>query len=410
MRGWKTTCVGIVATLAGGAAAQDALVRTPEARQVEVAATISIRQSDPGWFVFLVYRGPYWKAGTEFESVRSYLEEHGITGPMIARYSRNPMSPAETAPYVEIGSFVDEAHEPRPPFEKAWRNVQTAACMIIEDRAATTRRDYTAIAKWIDRRGYRAAGPVTEIYHHGASTGGAKRIRTEIHVALDISGSLSNIATPEPSPESAKSPSQEVRHGLDTRVSHPLKTGATGLDAAESSPEARSSAPTAPPLEPEVTLSELVDAGRFDEVAGRVVPLDRDLSGAMQIWLGQIVFRVGAIAKGVERVSPKDALPIRGIGDALRRRYRVASANLELNPLDHAVVHVDTRHDAHAAEKRAVMHRLDALMSRIALGTIEVEDVKTKTVDILRQIQELTQPPADRQREPDKDGTVANPM
>jgi len=105
------------------------------------------------------------------------------------------------------------------------------------------------------------------------------------------------------------------------------------------------------------------------------MPDDRPVPRAHQLWLGQVVFRIGAAAKGIARVYPGQETEVAAFSEAISRRYKKASVEFAMDPLRHAVVRVDSRNDPDAAVKNAIMHDLDSLLARIGQRSMDSEAV-----------------------------------
>lgn len=140
-------------------------------------------------------------------------------------------------------------------------------------------------------------------------------------------------------------------------------------------------------------VRELLATERFDRVAEQLMPDGLAIPSAVQLWLGQLVFRIGAIAKGIEQVYPGEERIAVAMADAITRRYKKVSVGFELDPLDQVVVRVDILKDSFAAQRRAIMHDVDKLLGRIAFRSISADAAVNDLADIIQRVQDFVSPP-----------------
>jgi len=138
-----------------------------------------------------------------------------------------------------------------------------------------------------------------------------------------------------------------------------------------------------------VPVKDLIAARRFDLIAEQRLPGPDAIPQTLRLWLGQLVFRIGAAAKGIKQIYPSDSREVTELGDAVTRRYKSVSAGFRLDPLAQAVVRVDPQTDPLAAEKRAIMRDIDALLGGIALRSVDVEETTRQLADIVQRTQNL---------------------
>jgi hypothetical protein len=153
-----------------------------------------------------------------------------------------------------------------------------------------------------------------------------------------------------------------------------------------------SSAATSQPLtrsEPVGSVKELVQQQRFNRIAELLMPPDVPFPQAFQLWFGQVVFRIGAIAGGIAQVYPEEKTAVTALSEAIRRRYDSISVDFALDPRDQPVLRVDPQSDRYAARKRAIMHELDTILGGIALTRLDAGAAEGQLIDIVQRVYDL---------------------
>lgn len=330
---------------------------------------IVLKNIDPARVVYLEHTGPYWTVGPLFKQVREAMTEHNEIGPMFARYLADPtLVPAESL-RTEVGFVAQGNWTPEPPLKTAQREGEQVVSIIVEGSYGTTTRAYALLHDWISRQGFEAVGPLIEWYPsppRGASPG-AHRTEIQIPVRRD---SVAAVATSEP-----KFAAVFPRKTDDTSV-----TSGVGVDDSTATVS----------TEPLYPIKDLIDSSRFDRVAEQLIPADRPMSAGMQIWFGQVVFRINAVAKGIEQTYPGGSPQATALSEAIVQRYRQAPASSKVDPLAQAVVRVDTHSDPQSAQKRSIVRDLDNLLGQVALRTVEPQSALDRLCDLLQRTQDLT--------------------
>lgn len=405
-------------------------VPAPESSQMPKAApakstpapaegAVAVKRTDPVQLVFVEHRGPYWGVGPALARVREYMVKHVQIGPMFVRYLDDPLGAGQGPLRAQVGFVAKDSHRPEPPFKSIQRGRELVAYMVVEGRSSAPRRDYPVVREWIQAHGYVAAGPVTEIYETAPPDRRAGPQRTEIQVTLravhpgETRGARSIVAAPPvPSPvvlrqtttpgasqgeigrmlvhadtttprsDVATGPNVEAKPGAITGIRPGESTDTVVAEASKLSIDAGEAGRTEP-------VGKLMAAGQFDRIARQLMPDGRDIHGSHQLWLGQLVFRIGAVAKGIQQVYPGEEQVAGMMADAVTRRYKKTSAAFQADPLDHAVVRVDVRTDPLANQKRAIMRDVDTLLGRIALRSVGAEAATQELAEILQRVQDL---------------------
>ncbi len=374
-------------------AAQDQPARPATASSLPAVA---VREIEPARLVFMEHVGPYWTVGPLFARVRTYMLKHGQSGPIFLRYPENPWRASAGSLRARIGFLTREDHSPVPPFKITKRQRERVAWMVVKGRSPLRRQDYAYIHQWVEANGYEAAGPVTEI--HDIAPPGRALTRPHTQLQVSLVGPVS-----ESTEHDSDDDSIEVTTTADdviTLTDEPVDAGiiesaetATDDSAASTTPAEETAAQMDDSRHQSVEpVCELMAAGRFDRIAEQLMPDDCDIPAGLQVWLGQVVFRIGAAAKGIEQLDPDGEHVAARMADAIIDRYREVSVNFELDPLDQAVVRVDVWNDPLGLGKRAVMRELDMLLGRIAfhrVGPLDAGAVTDELAGIVQRVQDL---------------------
>ena len=381
--------------------------------------TVAVKRIDPVQLVFVEHHGPYWAVGPALARVREHMLKHAQAGPMFVRYLTDPLDAGQRSLSAQVGFVAKGGHRPEPPFEGVQRSNELVAYTVVEGRSPAPRRDYPVIREWIQAHGYVVAGPVTEIYETTPPDRTAGPQRTEIQVTLRAVQPGENLgvrpivgAPPTPVPvllrqttipgasdvkvgkievhadattsesEAATGPDVEPKPGASTEIRQEESTGTVVAEASTLS----IGVGEAGRIEP---VRQLIATGQFDRIAEQLMPEGRVIPDSDQLWLGHVVFRIGAVAKGIQQVYPRETRVAGAMADAVTRRYKKISAGFQADPLGQAVVRVDVQTDPLADRKRAIMRDVDSLLGRIAFRSVGAEAATDELAEILQRVQDL---------------------
>ena len=342
------------------------------ARAAEVAAPtatpeIVLKHTDPARVVFLEHTGPYWTVGPLFKQVREAMAEHNESGPMFARYLADPTVATAVSLRTEVGFVTRGDWQPNPPLKIAQRDGEQVVSLVVEGSYGTTTRSYPLMHDWVSTHELEAVGPVIELYPSPQKGAPSGTYRTEIQIPVRRASSALS-ARPEPK-DGAVFP----------RNTDETLTQSEGDD----STDAESNEPLYP-------IKDLVDSSRFDRLAEQLVPTHRPMPVGMQVWFGQVVFRINAVAKGIEQTYPGGSPEVTSLSEAIVQRYRQASASSKVDPLAQAIVRVDTHSDPQSAQKRLIVRDLDNLLGQVSLKTIDAKSALDRLSDLLQRVQDVT--------------------
>lgn len=369
----STLILGILVT--GGVAAEPPAPPDDQAR-----ASATIKETEPMTAVSVGHAGPYWSLGKAFEKVREYMSSHELEGPLFVRYSRAPAT-GSGAISMEVGCLISGKHEADAPFKSAaWKKRQTVSTQVEAGKVHLS-RVCAQLNAFSQTKGYETLGPVIEIHperNHAAE--GSRYAEVQMPVR----------PIPKDAVEAQPS-SPGVSAETETGKGPPhAETPEASLDA--SSPDV-TVVPTKPMAKPKSRLAplrpipELVKEKKFDLIAEQLLPDAERIHPELQIWVGQVVFRIRALGKGARKVFPKEAAKLTRLTDPIAARYKAVSVNFAEDPLAEAVVRVDNEGDPGASGKEAVVRDLDRLLARVAVKSVDTDAALATLIEIVGRAQ-----------------------
>lgn len=358
----------------------NALAATSGVRPDPPRTSITIRQTELATVVFREHIGPYWTVGPLYQQVADYMLEHEQTGPMYARFDRDPTGSDAAALRTEVGFVAEPGHHATPPFLTKRQNSEWVAVMIVEGSRSRTLRHYPAISAWITSQGYTRVGPIVEIYH-------SKSERPSDKVAAVDLTEIRMVIQPPTAERHAVPDTDPATGSKITQVSIP---SATAVRLEVEGPALDETQPD--PIQPSTTdssIAELVLARRFDDMANRMLPNDCTVSGEIRIWLGQIVLRLNAVSNGVDQLYPDNNATIRALCEAVRRRYGELPAAPDFDARDYSVMSPGRPIGRDALTRQSVSRRIDRLLGRIATRAISPDDILEELSSLVQQVSEV---------------------
>ncbi|MBI3835019.1 MAG: GyrI-like domain-containing protein [Planctomycetes bacterium] len=130
-----------------------------------------------------------------------------------------------------------------------------------------------------------------------------------------------------------------------------------------------------------ITISHLLDTENYTSLAERIVPEAKRIHPSLQIWLGQVVFRVSAVANGMRKNYQGQADELSVFAEKLKNRYREVSKDFNLDAADR-----DPGFElgSQIADRKAqVMRNLDRLMGKIGMKTTDSDAARIELTVIL---------------------------
>jgi hypothetical protein len=271
------------------------------------------------------------------------------------------------------------------------------------DATASPGRSYAVLHAWIDSQGYSAIGPITEIYGP-LEPGKVRRQQTEIQMPIrsaeaDAPGGELQEAKVEPESAAGLEPSDRSESpGILAETGDSVDVPETSAGHADAqSPPADRRQEALPRAEetvevkraPVLPVRDLIAASEFERLAEQLLPAPEAIPQESRLWLGQLVFRISAAAKGIRHTHPDEGKDMVELGETIARRYKTVSAVFQFDPLAQAVVTVEAHGDPHAAKRGTIMRDMDALLGRIALKVVSAGEAEAQLGEILQQVQDL---------------------
>jgi hypothetical protein len=155
---WWTLCVAGQATAQPAQGEAEAKAQADEAQLLPVA-----RWFPPMNAVCIPHEGPSWRLGTSFKTIRSYMDEHDVDGPLF--YHRAAAVTSEEAPELLVGFIPTTEHEAvSPAVSRSWGWVY-AACLRVEGSLRGTAEQHALLRQWAHDHEYESTGALTEVYY-----------------------------------------------------------------------------------------------------------------------------------------------------------------------------------------------------------------------------------------------------
>lgn len=356
--------------------------------------------------------GPYWSLATKFDELANYMQAHDQPGPMFTRYVDKPTVAPKDGPRTEIGFVLTGQFSPGPPYRtEAWP-ARLVATTTTEGTFTSPSRYYAILNTWAEAHGYIAVGPMVEFYPLVSDSDSAARAFDlqlpvqKVEATLSTKNSGGTDRTPARSP--ASPPPADVEGKSEASLAAPPDDDDPAAPAIpEQQPDKKSSETQSPHESPATSVNLPTPvAGRavaapiavlfaeqeFDQVAFRLMPAERPVPGDKQVWLGQVVYRIKAIARGIHSDGAAQAERLGALAAAMERRYKTVSSEFTGDPLAGPVVSAGRVGDPDAERQRAIMRDLDALLGRIAVGGIQPDEVSKELTELIERVDELLHP------------------
>lgn len=384
---------------------------SPAARTFDLPV-VEVKEAPASTVVYLEQVGAYWRLGPAFARVADYMQAHGQTGPahpMYARFCGHPLKATSAACVTEVGFVAsperkdhpDDAPEVEAPFQTARRAQQLVASIVVEGPVISTLRYYTPLLAWIDAHGYIPLGPITEVYLSGVGANVRGQRQTEIQISISPRGG-------SPKPEStAGSELNSDHHPLSVQAMPATPVDPKGTQTPTPDSMAREVATSimpestvtpsvesepVQPVQPVQPVHDLAAQGRWDRVAEQLMPDGFVVPTSQQVWFSQVVFRLGALERGIRHLYPDQEHAVVAFAQAVTERYDTVSKTFTLDPLAQTVVSIDPQGDPTAFKQRALLRELDALLGRVAVKAVGPEDALESLTDLIQRVQNLVHP------------------
>lgn len=313
----------------------------------KAAAQVELKPTPGGRFIYLEADGPYWEAGATIAKIQDLMTAHQQTGPINVRYSGDPSADSGGARKAKIGFIAAGAFVIEAPFREQEVEPVAAAGMVIEGFQGATVQSIPTIKNWIQSQGLEPSGLVVELIN---GLGDAKKpAKSEMFIAVR-------------QPRNQAKPTE--------------------------SPDTKSEAPAKPTL-PGSVIDELWDKKDYKGIAERLIPEQPAPNKETQIWLGQLVHRVGAVSKGVLMMYPDQAAETTVLTDALVDRLTKVAPDAMSESKKQSIVRTDYRPDSLEGRRSRLVRELDMLLSKVSSRSRTPGEVSADLRRILDQVQVL---------------------
>lgn len=372
--------------------------------------TITLADTQPLRVAALEHVGPYWALGSVFDKVREAMIARDEPGPLVVRYLDDPLTTPPQQLRSEVGFILRGDDEPSEPFKALEWPPELVVELSVPGPYRYSSRYYRHLRTWALQQGLTPTGPVVELLHFSMKAAPDQSMRIEIRMPVCESEPEPPSApeeddVPAAPPESpgcaltlamASSKSPTAPSASDSTPSSKEMSGGDGEDAGAPDRRALLPASGADLDEPTakashgVALRDLIDAGRFDDLAKQLLPDDPPMSDANRAWLHQFVLRVSALARGIQKQHPDQGGWLVPLSKALIQRCEGAKSATRIDaPVERSAARGLPASDAGAERRKTIIRRLELLMGRVGMGSIEPDNVRDELVVILQEAQDL---------------------
>jgi effector-binding domain-containing protein len=382
----------------------DDATSTADPRAILLTETQAVRVAT------LDHVGPYWALGSVFDKVREAMNARGQPGPLVVRYLNDPLTTPPQQLRSEVGFVLRGDDEPPEPFKASKWPPELVVELSVSGPYRYSSRYYQRLRSWAMQQGLTPTGPIVELLHFPSEAAPDQSPRIEIRMPVCESepeplpareGDKLPVAPPE-SPGNAQalamassSESPTAPSASDVAPSSKEMSGDDEEDAGASDRRTASLA-NADLHEPAaktsrgVAIRNLIDAGRFDDLAEQMLPDDPPMSDTNRAWLQQFVLRVSALARGIQKQHPGQDGWLVPLSRALvQRNDRAKSATRAEASVERRVPRGLPASDPGAERRKAIIRRLELLMARVGMGSIEPNDVRNELALLLQEAQDL---------------------
>ncbi|MGI0149865.1 MAG: GyrI-like domain-containing protein, partial [Thermoplasmata archaeon] len=370
---------------------------------------VAVRELPAGRAAFIEHSGPYWTVGATLRRVHEQRTTSIEPIELFARFASSPLGSRSGALRAEVGYSVPSDAVAPDGFRLVDRDAELVAYLAFNAGDAPRAQHFSQLRQWIVQHGYRAVGPVTEVYSF--APGDEPSIsRVELQMTIRAANDPRIEAERRSGPVTI-----QVAQPADTNTLSPA-SAAPDLDEA---PEPRiRSAPVAEILESTTpfalavvvdppTLEEPVAGGRSPddvpaapaigrtgtepssaaesghgeverregnqgasnrcaELAKELLRHFQELSPDTRTWLGATLLRIDAIGRAL-RLASVAPNAVAACSSTLSQEYRVFHSTPFVS-----APRVPSAASARTNEQKAILRDLDGLMVRLAAKRVEI--------------------------------------
>ena len=165
-------------------------------------------------------------------------------------------------------------------------------------------------------------------------------------------------------------------------------------------PPAPAAKPAVEPVDPSLSLAELIEDGSFDQAAARLLPAEQPWNRPRLVWWERCLFRLGAIGKALDQQARGSDSTLQQLTTALQARLRGQTGQLDLGGGATSVRPSPAGPPAPGVPARELLTQLDALLGRAVLGEVDGPGALAAVVVILERTQPADPAPTDGASDP----------
>ena len=143
---------------------------------------ILTKSTDQMTIVYLEHVGPYGQAGPVFGRIAEYAAQKQLAGQIVGIYYDDPATVAPENLRCEIGIAVPEGTMPDSGFGIQEIPARTVAYATLKGPYDEIAEDYPYMYAWIEKKGYKIAGPLMEVYLKGGPDVPPEELLTEVRI------------------------------------------------------------------------------------------------------------------------------------------------------------------------------------------------------------------------------------
>lgn len=317
--------------------------------QANPAAQSQLKKVPGGRFVYLEWDGPYWQAGPTITRVKEFMASQNQKGMIQVRYPGDPSTEPASATKSIIGFMAPADCKIESPFKEVILAPADAVSLTIEGQPGVAIRKVASIKKWILSQGITPTGPVIEMVDSEVDLNKQGKIEVLVLATSPLAGS------------GPRAVAAEI----------PMESPATVNDK---------------------VTKEMWETKQYKRISELLVPETPAMNTETQTWIGQVVFRISAISKGIQVVYPDHAGDITTFADTLTNRLGKVAPNAGEEAKKQSIVRTDHRPDSVEGKRIQMVRDLDKLLSQVSTKTLSAAQVEGELRRVLAPAQDLISP------------------
>lgn len=325
--------------------------------------TVEHKSLPTGRFVYLEVDGPYWQIGPTVSKVQELMTRQGEKGPIQIRRTGYPFANSRSALHSRIGFMTSGDWPLETTFQEETLQAAEAASITIQGLQGTAMQRTSELETWIRQKKLEPTGTIVELISPntnplGSSTAEILMLYREPQPTRNPTTDRIPLESPEPPTPSAEPPGRE------------------------SAAEPKAATP--------VPMGDLWSQKDYSSIARRLIPVAPAPVGDTQVWLGQVVFRFNAVAKGLTMTDPDHAGDFTLFADTMTARLNQIAPNALGEARKRMTApQIDPRAETKDARRALVIRTLDTMLARISSRTLDVKGTTTEAGTLLSAIQDL---------------------